>query len=446
MHPAAPQMDPLSRRLANVPGAIYCCAPDRQRTVQWLSEQAVRLFGCLAGDFLHGPQRSWAGLIHHEDASRVEAAVLQVAEQGTPFELEYRLRRADGTEVWVFDCGGPAYDTRGISGISGFLCEITRHKQIEETLQRRADALRQVNRELDEFAYVVSHNLQEPLRALVGCLGILGFRCEERLEPADRKLLQHAEEAAHRTCRMVSDLLSHARSGSSQANSELVAELDRLKLAVLEVSEREQRRFGSDLHDGLCQVLTGIHFKTALVEKRLASRNAAEAVEVAEINTWLENVGCQARDLAHGLHPVKFEDGGLDAALRALSGEIARRHDVECVYEPGPAANYADHAASIHLYRIVQEAVSNAIRHGHARRIRINFNAAEGRAQIDVTSDGERWQGPTVAQSGMGLALMHYRASLLGAALYITPQAEGGTTVGCSLSTAVVPKRAVQIL
>src|SRR5207248_9077634 len=134
------------------------------------------------------------------------------------------------------------------------------------------------------------------------------------------------------------------------------------------MSEREQRRIGPDLHDGLCQQLTGIAFLVQAMQQKLAASAEAESASAAEINVLLKEAVNQARNLSHGLYPVDPQPDGLMLALRQLPENISRLFNVSCTFRCPRPVMIDDNSIATHLYRIAQEAVQNAIRHGKASR------------------------------------------------------------------------------
>ena len=139
------------------------------------------------------------------------------------------------------------------------------------------------------------------------------------------------------------------------------------------------------------------------------------------------------RDLARGLCPVDLEDEGLAAALGQLADRVTRLPGVRCGFDHvgDPAI---DAVTAIHLYRIAQEAINNALRHGGAKGLSMILYAARGRITLTVTDNGVGFS-PDNAPAGMGLRLMRYRARTVGATLDIGPAPGGGTTVTCEIAS-----------
>ncbi len=221
-----------------------------------------------------------------------------------------------------------------------------------------------------------------------------------------------------------------------------MAERARLEKEILEVSEREQRRIGHDLHDSLCQHLTGTALAGQVLGEKLAAKSLPEAADAQRVVGLVEDGINLARNLAHGIYPVEMEAEGLMAAFKELAAQISATSKVTCVFEcPSPVLIH-DAVAATHLYRIAQEATTNAIRHGKARHIGVNLFHEAGLLSLTVEDDGiglpETWQkGP-----GLGTRIMAHRAAMINAALTIEPNPTGGTLVRCSFPVASPPTKA----
>jgi signal transduction histidine kinase len=210
-----------------------------------------------------------------------------------------------------------------------------------------------------------------------------------------------------------------------------MAERQRLEEEILEVSEREQRRIGRDLHDNLCQHLTGTALAGRVLEEKLAARSLAEAADAGKIVELVEDGITLARNLARGIAPVEMDAEGLRAAFQELAANVTRLSRITCVFDCDARVLIHDAATATHLYRIVQEAVGNAMRHGKPRRIDITLTERNGRVTLTVEDDGaglpEKWQ----KNQGLGARIMAHRAAMIGGTFSIEPNPTGGTSVKC---------------
>ncbi|MGE3536627.1 MAG: PAS domain S-box protein [Candidatus Tectimicrobiota bacterium] len=212
-----------------------------------------------------------------------------------------------------------------------------------------------------------------------------------------------------------------------------VTERRQLEREILEISERERQRIGYDLHDSLGQHLTGIAFLSKVLAQRLTARQAAEAAEANQIVEFVNQAIGQARKLARGLVPVTLETYGLVFALQELAAGVESLFHLSCRVTSDQAIHIADHAVAMHLYRMVQEAVNNAVQHGKAKHIAITLRIVDGSLNLTVLDDGLGIPAKLGERRGMGLRIMHHRARMIGAILEVRRHPHGGTCVTCTL-------------
>jgi PAS domain S-box-containing protein len=229
-----------------------------------------------------------------------------------------------------------------------------------------------------------------------------------------------------------------------------ISERKELETAILEIAEREQQRIGHDLHDGLGQELTGIAFLSKVLQETLASRGAMEAGDAGNIAAMVNRAIGQTRELARGLYPAELETGGLLTALKQLAFRVDKLYALSCEleYDDAAAGAVTDMAVARHVFRIAQEAVSNAVRHSKAKRIWISLRSSPDHADLTlaVRDDGvgpppEADTPETVREAareaardgtgGLGLHLMSYRARMIGGQLDIRRGSEGGMVLTC---------------
>ena len=211
--------------------------------------------------------------------------------------------------------------------------------------------------------------------------------------------------------------------------------LERINLAkeVLAVSEREQHRIGKDLHDGLGQLLTGVGFLARALEAKLAQQSVPEAAEANQIGQLAAQALAQTRMLAQGLFPVELEDRGLGPALQQLAVNVEKLFRVSCTVQSTSSFRFPNKTVEEHLYRIVQEATNNAIKHGRATRLQIALEETVDRIVLTVQDNGVGFRESENARQGMGVRIMQYRARSIGAELAARPQEGGGVVVTCAL-------------
>jgi two-component system, LuxR family, sensor kinase FixL len=202
---------------------------------------------------------------------------------------------------------------------------------------------------------------------------------------------------------------------------------------IAEASDREQRKLGEDLHDGLCQQLVSAAFAARKVAGRLAERSLPEAEEVTELAELIGDSIAQARDVARGLYLVPPEVGGLASALDELALQTRSRHPCACNFVGKHDIPLLEDAVATNLFRISQEAVNNALKHSHASEITLRLDSSAEHISLTVENDGLGFQPASESARGLGLRMMNYRARLIGAALEIGPRTAGGTVVRCAI-------------
>jgi PAS domain S-box-containing protein len=208
-----------------------------------------------------------------------------------------------------------------------------------------------------------------------------------------------------------------------------------LEQEILEISNREQRRLGTDLHDGLGQELTGLSLLLKVVEGQLAREAPQFKADVTRLNDLLAQAISSTRSLARGLAPVDLDHGGLAEALGHLVSRCKHLYHIECAYlETGSKLPPLSEGAATHLYRVAQEALSNAARYANAKRITVELRVSARKLHLSIADDGIGLAaGLARGQPGLGLKIMEYRARTLGGSIEFD-QSSPGTRVALSCS------------
>jgi signal transduction histidine kinase len=213
---------------------------------------------------------------------------------------------------------------------------------------------------------------------------------------------------------------------------ELLERSQNLEDEIINISEREQQRIGRDLHDGVSQYLAAIGLTATMLKKELEKTSTIQPSRLGEIADHLRDAATRVRQLARGLSPVDQDQGGLESALEELAASTSKLTGIACSFVgSGPDLELSSTAA-IHLFRIAQEAASNAVKHARATTIVIALDTAYGSSSLRVSDDGVGFFPPVSERRGMGLNTMRYRARMIGGELEIQPNAPNGTTVICS--------------
>jgi signal transduction histidine kinase len=187
------------------------------------------------------------------------------------------------------------------------------------------------------------------------------------------------------------------------------------------------------LHDDLCQQLTGIEFMSQSLEQNLGARSLPEAATAADITRLIRKAISHTRNLARGLSPVMLEADGLMLAMQELAHQTEKLFNVSCELKYDSQVLIEDSAVAIHFYRIAQEAVSNAIKHGRANNVSISLGKESQQVTLCIEDNGVGFHRRKRNRAGMGLHIMEYRAGMIGGSLAVQARPAGGTSVICSL-------------
>lgn len=210
-----------------------------------------------------------------------------------------------------------------------------------------------------------------------------------------------------------------------------LTENKKLEREVLAISEAEQQRIGADLHDGLGQHLTGIACLATALANRFRASDGPERAEADQIARLVQEAISQTRSLARGLSPVQVEHYGLQSALESLVYEVERLHRIECRFERDAALPIYDHAVAVNLYRIAQEAINNALKHGGASRITVGLRLDARSGVLRVEDNGKGFAPGRGKKGSLGLRIMGYRASVIGGTLEVSSKPREGTVIQC---------------
>ena len=216
-------------------------------------------------------------------------------------------------------------------------------------------------------------------------------------------------------------------------NLKLYLDRKHLESEILEISEREQRRIGQDLHDGLSQRLRGIAYLSHVLAAELGQESLPGAKDARRITQLLGKAILEAHGLARGLFPISLEADGLMTALKELASNIKGIYKISCRLVCPKSVFIADQSVAINLFRIAQEAVQNAIKHGKATRIEIRLAQKGDSVELVVRDNGRGLPKHFEKCRGMGLKIMDYRASMIGAELQVRRSKVGGAWLTCTM-------------
>lgn len=215
-----------------------------------------------------------------------------------------------------------------------------------------------------------------------------------------------------------------------------LSERRQLEAEVLDASEREQQRIGHELHDGLCQELSGIAFAVRALQQKAQARQAIDPAEVAKVTNLLQDAVRHTRGLSRSLRPVDAQPNGLHVALSQLAVDASDRLGVSCTFEGEHTMEVRSPATATRLYRIAQEAVREAVGYGNADRVVIGLARKRNLIVLSVTDNGTSLsQDGRYRHDKMVIRMMNHRSRVIGAKLQLSDGPDGrGVRLICELN------------
>lgn len=234
---------------------------------------------------------------------------------------------------------------------------------------------------------------------------------------------------AVRTVEVYSSPISLERRSLVFAIMHDVTERKLLERQIVEISENERQRIGRDLHDSLGGHLTGLALLTKALSQMLEEQQRPEATIAADIANTLNDAIAMTRAISHGLCPIEPDAHGLLNGLREYVLGIRQRTGVACHLRAEGNVALPDALVASHVFRIVEEAVQNAVRHAKPKRIEVRLRRERSGLRLTIWNDGRPLPAKLDINKGLGLRTMRYRANLIGGDLELKSAAGGGTVV-----------------
>ncbi len=392
--------------------------------------------------------------MHPIDRTPVNRAIENAFLHRRDVQEEFRLKTNDGRYRYFATIARPLFDAAGApQGLVGVTQDVTARREAEAQLRRSEELLRVTTANTADTLMLVDTDLRIRFinRSMAGLAvdqivgseitAVLPEYAHGMVIAKLREVLHTGETATYEFESAIGSQMQYFENRAVLVRDEglgmgisisvrNVTERKRLEQEILKVSSRERQTIGRDLHDGLGQELTGV----ALMLRGLATRVQRQAPDaVAYVNEIVSLVNQSietARSLARGLLPVRTDSGGLPFALRTLADRSRDLYGLEVNFfsEIWPQITLSESSAS-HLYRIAQEALTNAARHGHASTVEIFLLVARNTFLLRITDDGAGIGSPVAPVNGMGLKIMGYRAGMIGAKFEIGPNVPQGTVV-----------------
>lgn len=327
--------------------------------------------------------------------------------------------------------------------------------------QRRAESERDRFFETSSDMMCIVNLEQCFTRVNQACTDILGYRLEDLLakpftdfvHPNDLEATRKAYELSQTGLRVVQfENRCRHRDGSYRliswtapvpdpdadvafAVGRDITEKRALERSLLQVADNEQRRIAHDLHDGLGQELAGVSMMAWSLANKLQGKSLPESELASKIAEQLSASLNHTRTLARGLRSVEIDNEGLQSALQQLANRTSEAYPVDCLFFGMDDMPLTDPERATHMYRIAQEAVTNAAKHGRPKRIEIRLGNGQSGLELKVIDDGTGINRSLESEEGIGMKSMRYRSDLIGARFEVQSSPEKGTTVVCRLAS-----------
>jgi signal transduction histidine kinase len=260
---------------------------------------------------------------------------------------------------------------------------------------------------------------------------------ERELREAEvRRARDKSEEELRRAHEELEARVERRTAALKEANRQLenvIEERKRLENELLEIAENERRRIGFDLHDDLGQKLTGVSMMIKGLEQRLNLENHPCTSDAHRIHLLVNELIHHTHDLAHEFGSLDVRGDDLPTVLKGLSDNVHKLFQIPCpLTVKGTMPTLPQHS-TVQLYKIAQEAVSNAIKHGKATKVAVTLTRRPDKLTLTIKNDGIPFAPEKANKNRMGLRIMNYRASTIGGRMDIQPVDKSGTIVTCEL-------------
>jgi len=232
----------------------------------------------------------------------------------------------------------------------------------------------------------------------------------------------------------LSRIMRRLESSVEEKSRHLVKEMSergRLEREIIDLSERQQRRFGQELHDAVCQELTGVTIAAHMLSRKLAGAEHGDALHAQELAYMADHALETTRSVARGFFTAGFDGAGLAEALRETARRTEAQNRISCVVQWQENLTINNEDIVIHLFRIAQEAVHNVVKHAVASHIKVGLKTEAKALQLVIEDDGKGLPPAKKNGKGLGLRIMEYRAGLIGAEFKTEQPAGGGTRIVC---------------
>lgn len=433
---------------------------DENGIVKFCNRCCEKILGYTIGELLNHSIR----LLYGEDKYELFRDMMEKFRQGEPIKARLHAKHKSNGRVWTdfrsefVTEDGPFYQHHIIS-----FCEIEKLKKTEVELERSeafAEAIIEKSTDAiistDKNGVIQSFNpAAEKMfgyskNEIIGKnINLLmpfphnqnhGKYIQKYLKTGGKKIIDISREVQgvnkDKTVFPIEVTISEASWEGERYFSNIIKNIsDRrdLERRISEISNQERRRIGQDLHDGLGQMLTGIRMVSENLAKKMKINGISQATDVKQIAEMAQEADEYARALTRGMVQIDLENKGLSTALNELCERSEMLFSIRCTYNEVGSMVIDDHTAALQVYRIVQEAINNAVKHGKAKNIHVRLSNSGQHTSVVVDDDGVGF-GPDFSKKrkqGMGIQIMKHRASILGGILELSRTEDNLTRVHC---------------
>ena len=455
------------REIADMLPSIIC-EIDRDMRFGYLNQAGLKVFGYTSAHLKRGLYIK--DIMVPEDLARATQRAGRVL-QGEQLEpVEYRMRTRKGRERIFMANAAPMFRDGQVVGLRASMVDITERKAVETSLKESEERLRAIFQSLHN-SMLTLYDYEGHITFVVAppemskrygfeISSLTGRIPDDHMTPSDlRERLTNIRDTFHtgrvhhfqtqflmpRGAFDIDVTLSPLRSHDGKivsvvgflhdvtAEKQAAVQVSQANLKLESAREQERRHLAAELHDSVGQGLIALQLSAKNILTRGSQSMTPEQTNgLAQISERCGNIIREVRAICHGLYPPTLESLGLGASLRQLAMEPHGDMVVKVRLEVSDGKLQLKADQAIALFRIAQEAISNAIRHSHAKALRIHLARRNSRVVLRVSDNGVGFD-PAKAMAGIGLASMRQRMQALNGELKIASH-PGRTVVEASLA------------
>ena len=426
-------------RLAARAGKMFAYEWDAATDIIYRSPEFVQVLGFDGTTQTTGQQI--LDQVHAEDRERVRAALAELSPERSNLRISFRMLRADGTTIWVERSSRADFNKQGkLQRIVGMVADITERKHAEEQLQESEERFRLVATMAPVMIWMSGPDklctyFNQPWLTFTGrsihdelgngwTEGVHADdleRCLEtykqafdRREPFEMEYRLRRHDGEYRWIfdygvpRFNADgsFAGYIGSASDLTDQKLAREaLEKVSGQLIEVQERERRRLARELHDDICQRLAMVSLKIEKVTKGWAQGQSFPARQLEQIWQQCSDLTVDVQALSHELHPSILDNLGLVTAVRSVCREVSEHSGVVVEFDGRDVPNSLPSEVSLSLFRVVQEALHNAVKYSGQKHFEVRLQAVSGELELEVRDEGVGFEA-TNTKSGGGLGLV----------------------------------------